>query len=164
MQIELPMLQHVLDDFKLVPIVVGQLDEDSIKTIAKILLENIDSETLVVISSDFTHYGKAFGYLPFKDNIENNLQKLDMGAFKYIQNGDLFGFLDYIELTGATICGRYPIGILLAMLPEDSEAHILQYQTSGHITGDWSHCVSYVAAAFTGKWEKYNNKNWRIKA
>ena len=151
-QIELPMLQHVLDDFKVVPIVVGQLDEDSIKTIAKVLLENIDNETLVVVSSDFTHYGKAFGYMPFRDDVEHNIKQLDMGAFKHIQNGDLFGFLEYIEQTEATICGRYPIAILLAMLPKNSKAHFLQYQTSGHITGDWSHCVSYLSAAITGSW------------
>ncbi|MDA3798008.1 MAG: AmmeMemoRadiSam system protein B [Kiritimatiellae bacterium] len=151
-QIELPMLQYVLDDFQLVPIVVGQLDEDLIRKLARILLENIDDETLVVVSSDFTHYGRSFGYLPFLNDIEHNLKALDMGAFRYIENGDFTGFLEYIDTTGATICGRYPIAILLAMLSEDSEIHLLKYQTSGHVTGDWSHCVSYVAAAVTGKW------------
>jgi len=151
-QIELPMLQYVLDDFKLVPIVVGRLDEDLIRKLAKILLENIDDETLVVVSSDFTHYGKAFGYLPFSNDIENNLKALDMGAFRYIENGDFTGFLEYIDTTGATICGRYPIAILLAMLPENTSVELLNYQTSGHITGDWSHCVSYLSAAVTGKW------------
>ncbi len=151
-QIEIPLLQYVLDDFKLVPIVVGQLEKETIKKVAKILLENIDKETLIVVSSDFTHYGKAFGYVPFNNDIENNLKALDMGAFRYIEDIDIDGFLDYIENTGATICGRYPIAILLSMLSEHTKVHLLKYQTSGHISGDWSHCVSYLSAAFTGRW------------
>jgi len=152
-QIEIPLLQYVFDDFKLVPIVVGHLDIETIKKIAKILVDNIDNETLIVVSSDFTHYGKAFGYLPFYGDVENNLKALDMGAFRHIENRDVDGFLDYIENTGATICGRYPIAILLAMLPDKASVELLNYQTSGHITGDWSHCISYVSAAFTGKRE-----------
>jgi AmmeMemoRadiSam system protein B len=151
-QIELPMLQYALDDFKFVPIVVGHLDEDTIRKLAKILLNNIDNETLLVVSSDFTHYGKAFGYTPFSSDIESNLEKLDMGAFEYIKRKDTDGFLDYISDAGATICGRYPIAILLEMLTDGSEVHLLEYKKSGHITGDWSHCISYVSAAFTGKW------------
>jgi MEMO1 family protein len=150
-QIEIPLLQYVLDDFKLVPIVVGQLEKETIKKVAKMLSDNIDNETLIVVSSDFTHYGKAFGYVPFNNDIENNLKALDMGAFRYIEDIDIDGFLDYIENTGVTICGRYPIAILLAMLPDNTNVELLKYQTSGHISGDWSHCVSYLSAAFSGR-------------
>lgn len=150
-QIELPMLQYVLDDFKLVPIVVGHLSEESIQSIATVLMEYIDDETLLVISSDFTHYGAAFGYLPFDDDVEENLRSLDLGAFRYIKNKDYRGFLDYIDTTGATICGRYPISIMLAMLSPSSEVHLLKYSTSGNLSGDWSHCVSYISAAVTRK-------------
>jgi len=153
-QIEVPLLQRVLGDFKVVPIVVGQLDERSARRIADALLENIDADTLVVISSDFTHYGRNFGYLPFTDNIQENLRELDLGAFQKIKQKNLQGFINYVDSTGATICGRYPIEILLAMLPENAGVHLLKYDTSGNLTGDWSHCVSYVSAAFTGKWKK----------
>ena len=63
-QIELPFLQRALGDFKLVPIVCGQLGEIAAKRIAATLLDHIDEETLVVISSDFTHYGRTFDYIP----------------------------------------------------------------------------------------------------
>ena len=151
-QIELPLLQRALGDFRLLPIVCGQLGESAARQVARVLLEHVDDETLVVISSDFTHYGKAFGYMPFSDDIQSNLDRLDRGAFDFIADKNLDGFLDYIERTGATICGRGPIAILLAMLPAEAEVRLLKYETSGALTGDWSHCVSYVAAAVSGHW------------
>ncbi len=151
-QIELPLLQRVLGDFKLVPIVCGELGEAAAHDIGTTLLKQIDAETLVVISSDFTHYGRAFGYEPFKLDIRKNLDLLDMGAFRFVEHKDPAGFVDYIQETGATICGRSPITVLLNMLPDDAEVHLLNYDTSGNLTGDWTHCVSYVAAAFSGRW------------
>jgi AmmeMemoRadiSam system protein B/AmmeMemoRadiSam system protein A len=153
-QIELPFLQRALGQFKLVPIVCGQLDEADARNIATTLLENIDAKTLVVVSSDFTHYGRSFGYVPFKDDIQRNLESLDLGAYQLIEERNLSGFLKYVRNTGATICGRSPIAILLAMLPDDARVQLLEYSTSGHLTGDWSHCVSYIAAAVSGHWKK----------
>jgi AmmeMemoRadiSam system protein B/AmmeMemoRadiSam system protein A len=156
-QIELPFLQRALGDFKLVPIVCGQLGEAAAQRIAATLLNHIDEETLIVVSSDFTHYGRAFDYVPFRDDIQENLQKLDLGAFREIEHKNLSGFLDYVHNTGATICGRSPIAILLAMLPADARVQLLKYDTSGNLTGDWSHCVSYVSAAVSGRWKSSCN-------
>ncbi len=152
-QIELPFLQRALGEFKLVPIVCGELSESGARKIGQALLEHMDAETLVVVSSDFTHYGRAFDYVPFQGNIKENLKALDMGAFRLIEQKKLGDFLQYIRNTGATICGRGPISILLAMLSDDARVELLKYETSGDLTGDWSHCVSYVAAAVSGQWE-----------
>ncbi len=151
-QIQIPFLQRALGDFTLVPIVVGQLSPTATRTIANILLGLIDANTLVVASSDFTHYGPNYGYQPFKDNVEENLKKLDAGAWACIEKKDLDGFTRYVEETHDTICGRCPIGVLLAMLPADSQPHQLRYDTSGHLTGDTTNSVSYYAIAFTGAW------------
>lgn len=153
-QIQIPFLQRALGDFKLVPIVVGQLSSETTRTMAKILLGLIDGDTLVVASSDFTHYGSNFDYLPFKDNVQDNLKKLDMGAWECIRKKDLDAFTKYVDDTKDTICGRCPIGILLAMLPPESQPHLVHYDTSGHLTGDTANSVSYLAIAFTGTWQK----------
>ena len=151
-QIQVPLLQRALKDFRLVPIVVGNVDGETIERMAAILQGIVDDKTLVVASSDFTHYGRDYGYVPFEDNISVNLEKLDMGAWEKIQKKDAAGFADYVEDTGATICGRYPISILLSMLPADSQAHLLKYDTSGRVTGDERMSVSYLSLAFTGTW------------
>ena len=153
-QIEIPLLQATLHDFRLVPIVVGQLDLTTVKAMARALTGLLDPETLVVVSSDFTHFGPNYDYQPFRDDVAANLKKLDLGAVARIEARDARGFLDYVQKTGATICGRCPIAVLLAMLPDASRVHLLRYDTSASITGDPENSVSYLALAVTGKWEE----------
>lgn len=153
-QIELPFLQRALGVFKLVPIVCGQLDELSAQHVADALLEQIDEQTLVVVSSDFTHYGPAFDYAPFTQDVQKNLENLDLGAFRFIEQKDAHGFLGYIRETEATICGRSPLAVFLSMLPQQAKVKLLKYDTSGSMTGDWEHCVSYISASISGRWEK----------
>ncbi|MCP4049465.1 MAG: AmmeMemoRadiSam system protein B [bacterium] len=150
-QIELPFLQQAIDDFKLIPVVVGSFDRGGVIKIASYLNEFVDEETLVVVSSDFVHYGSRFGYQPFYKNVPENIEKLDMDAIEFIKNKNAQGFKSYCERTSATICGRGPIELLLTMTGKDSEVHLLKYDTSGSLTGDWSNSVSYAALAISGK-------------
>jgi len=70
---------------------------------------------------------------------------------KQIQVLDARGFVDYVDQTGATICGRAGIALLLEILKPlgDVTASELTYTTSGSLTGEWSTSVSYCAIAFT---------------
>ena len=76
------------------------------------------------------------------------------GVIEQIAKKNVTGLFDYLEETGATVCGRYPIGVLLSILPADAEMHVLRYDTSGHITGDYANSVSYYAIGFCGRWGK----------
>ncbi len=151
-QIELPLLQVALGDFAFVPIVVGHLDLETAEQMGEILASLIDARTLVVASSDFTHYGPNYRYEPFKEDVPAQIEKLDGDAFEHVKAKNLAGFFQYFNDTGATICGRYSISVLLAALPDSSEAHLLKYARSGDTTGDYTNSVSYFAAAFTGQW------------
>ena len=159
-QIQLPLLQSVLGQFKLVPIIVGQLDNITARKIAVALRPLIDDNTLIIASSDFTHYGNRFQFVPFPLNFqtEENIRKLDMGAIKEIGNKNFEGFYNYVNKTGTTICGSSPILILLAMLPKDAKPTLLHYDTSGKQLGNFSNSISYVSMAFTGKWSFKNKK------
>jgi hypothetical protein len=149
LEVQLPFLQEALGDFTLVPIIIGQLRGGDAETIASPLKKLLDGKTIIIASSDFTHYGANFDYLPFTDNVKENLKKLDLGAVEIIEKLDAAGFNAYVERTGATICGHYPIEILLETLPKDARGQLLKYETSGDMTGDFSHCVSYVSMVFT---------------
>ncbi len=151
-EIQLPLLQVALGEFKLVPIVVGQLDEAAAIEIAGILRAAIDPATLIVSSSDFTHYGPRFQYEPFGPGTAENIRQLDMGAIEQIKAKSLKGFMAYCGQTGATICGHDPISVLIAMLPENAQATLLHYDTSGRMVGDYEDSVSYASIAFTGQW------------
>lgn len=152
-QIELPLLQYNRKDFKLVPIVAGSCSLQTIAKAGNILRSLVDAETLVIASSDFVHFGSNFGYTPFKENIPEQIKKLDMGAYEYIAALDAKGFLEYKSSTGATICGYIPIAVLLSMLDEPVRAELINYTTSGELTGDFTNSVSYLSAAFSGAWQ-----------
>ncbi|MGB2866778.1 MAG: AmmeMemoRadiSam system protein B [Sedimentisphaerales bacterium] len=151
-EMELPILQYCQGDFKLVPIVAGQCSLEAVEKAGAILRSLVDENTLVIASSDFVHYGRAHLYVPFTENIPEQIKELDMGAYQHIANLDAKGFLEYKRKTGATICGSVPIAILLSMMSEPSKAHLIKYATSGELTGDFSNSVSYMSIAFSGVW------------
>ncbi|NIP26161.1 MAG: AmmeMemoRadiSam system protein B [Phycisphaerae bacterium] len=153
-QIELPLLQHNCKDFKFVPIVAGHCSTETIRKAGSILKSLVNDQTLVIASSDFVHYGQNFRYVPFRDNVAEQIKKVDMGAYEHIANLDCEGFVKYKQATGATICGSVPVAILLSMLEKPVKAHLIEYATSGEMTGDYKHSVSYLSAAFSGAWPK----------
>jgi AmmeMemoRadiSam system protein B/AmmeMemoRadiSam system protein A len=150
LEIHLPFLKERLGEFKLVPVMVDEVSDEICGRMGAALKPFVDEQTLLVASSDFTHYGRAYRYLPFEDNIEENLKKLDTGAIERINEADFKGFRDYVRKTGATICGRHPIGILLNIVPEDMKGELVRYDTSGRLTGNFSMSVSYVSIRFCG--------------
>jgi len=154
LEVELPIAQEILKDFKLIPFICGYVDIASAAKIASELKKLWCDDTLWIISSDFTHFGSYFSYMPFRSNIKQNLKKLDMGAVEKIKTFDPCGFSEYIKSTGATICGANPITVLLSLLKDLSadgihmESELVEYTSSGEVSGDWSHCVSYAGMAF----------------
>jgi hypothetical protein len=150
LEIEIPFLQKVLPaGFELVPIVIGGLDDAAAQSIARAIGELWDRETLVTISSDFTHFGPNYDYVPFRDRIPDRLYKLDHGAVDRILALDPSGFESYLDSTDATICGAGPIRILLrAARGRSLTGKLVEYYRSGDKTGDFQNSVSYAAIAF----------------
>ncbi len=65
-QIEYPLLQLALGTgFTIVPLVMGSFGRDQMAMCARALARLMDDKTLLVISSDFTHYGTDFSYAPY---------------------------------------------------------------------------------------------------
>ena len=77
---QLPFLQVVLGKFKLIPILIGQITDEDVFRLAKTIksvFSPVMEETLFIASSDFTHFGPMYGYVPFKENIRQNIKRLD---------------------------------------------------------------------------------------
>lgn len=147
-EMELPFVQRRLPDAKLVPVLVGETRGGEAERLADALAALVDAATLVVVSSDFVHYGPSYDYVPFSGDIPRNIQELDRTAVSTLVGHDATGFDAFLERSGATICGRRPLGVFLRFVPPGWQAELLQYATSGDITGDWTHSVSYVALAY----------------
>jgi MEMO1 family protein len=146
----LPWLQLTINDFKLVPIIVGSLHMEDYKNLASVVKRCIGSKTIIVVSSDFTHYGIYFNYNPFPLNKDtrNNIEGLDKGAINKIINLDFEGYQSYVNKTEITICGRNPIGLLLNILDKNSKGELEHYYTSGDRSGNYEHSVSYTSIIF----------------
>jgi hypothetical protein len=158
-EIHLPFLQRIFGnrltgEIQILPILVGELnDADARLAAAKIASAVAGTRSLFIISSDFTHYGPNFGYLPFKNTgigMASKIKELDFGALHFILRKDLDGFSNYIKKTEITICGKNPIKIALALPMSSYRAENISYDTSGSVTGDYANSVSYASVLVCG--------------
>lgn len=154
LEVQLPLIKYIFPEAPVFPMVCGHLTSDMYEDLTKDLSTLFNEDILWVTSSDFTHFGRAFGYMPFTTNIKENLTKLDGGAIEQILDFDPNGFQGYLKKTEATICGATPITVMLKTLNKavssktKLNSKLIQYTTSGDITGDYSHCVSYAGLVF----------------
>ncbi len=153
-QIQLPLIQACLaTNLPVVCIVCGHFGASNLLSAAAAFRSLLDDKTLFVASSDFTHYGQSYGYVPFTRDVQKNLEALDMSIFDLFERKDVEGFMRHLDETGATFCGRDPLAFLLAMLPTDAKVERTAYDTSGRMMHDDTTSVSYIGALVCGSWE-----------
>jgi MEMO1 family protein len=92
-EVQIPFLQEVLPSFSIVPIIMGNVDPAAV---ADLVLPFITSTTLVVASSDFSHY---------QSNAK--ARSLDNQSIKTILSGDVNGAID--------ACGEKPIRVVMLL-------------------------------------------------
>ena len=133
----LPFLQVHMLGVKIVPILVGNFrgyqdkrEDPAVDAVAEDIRRLIDDRTLLVVSSDLVHYGEAFKYVPFRDNVNDQLERMDNAALHLIVNRDYGDYLDFLEKSKATICGKEAIAILLKLLPRDARGLVMDYARS----------------------------------
>lgn len=149
-EVQIPFLQFVNkgreDKIKIVPIVIGHKTDYAMvgQLIAK-TIEQFNKKTVLICSSDFTHYGIRYGYMPFTSDVKENIEKIDKGAIKYIEKIDSRRFIEYVEDKEATICGSSAIAVFIEICKAlgAKEAKVLSYFSSGDISKDWSNVVGY---------------------
>jgi AmmeMemoRadiSam system protein B len=151
----LPFLQERLGQFQLIPILVSDLldyqkktDVDALDAVAEYLRPCLDDQTLLVVSSDITHYGNNFSYRPFKENIVESIDALDNEAFRLILARDVRGFAQYIDNTDNPICGKNAIAIMMRLLSKAAQGRLLAHEISARKTGDTRTSISFASLAF----------------
>ncbi len=155
-EVQLPFLQTIYQNNtpKILPIVFSApLEADLCRRLGRQIAEAIKQsgkDVLIITSSDFTHYGASYGFVPFFGtplDIKKKLGVLDFKAIEQIEKLDVEGFVTYVKESGATICGAVPIAVHMAAARElgAKKAKLLKYYTSADTTDDWSNSVSYAA-------------------
>ncbi|MDJ0813390.1 MAG: AmmeMemoRadiSam system protein B [Woeseiaceae bacterium] len=128
LEVHLPFLQTVLDDFKLVPIVVGVCPAREVEAVIEALWGG--EETLIVVSSDLSHF-----------HAYDDAQQIDARTTARIEARET-------TLQGEEACGAYALnGLLLAAQGHGLQVHTLDVRNSGDTAGDRQRVVGYGAYA-----------------
>jgi AmmeMemoRadiSam system protein B len=151
-EVQLPFLQFInkgaIEKLKILPILVGHdLDITTLAIDMKEILLDTGKKAVFIVSTDLTHYGRNYHYLPFTADVQENISLLDKGALDIIKKGDGEGFLAYIEEHMMTLCGSYAVAFLLKLI-KANKVNLEQYYTSTAVTGDQKNSVSYAAMTF----------------
>lgn len=130
LEVQLPFLQSVLDDFTLVPLAVGDATPAEVAQVLEALWGG--PETVIVISSDLSHF------LSYR-----TAQSVDQETVQSILQLDG-------TLTHEQACGGTPVnGLLLAAQHHHLQSELLELCNSGDSTGEWDRVVGYASFAFT---------------
>ena len=146
---ELPFLQRVLGDFKLVPVVMGDQDYQASRALGVSLAKLVEKEnrasgggydTLIVASSDLSHY-----------HTYDDAVTMDHKTLKAVEEWDYFNLSINSEQRLWEACGGG--GIVAAMIAAERlgahQATLLKYANSGDVTPDKTRVVGYGAVALT---------------
>lgn len=129
LEVQLPFLQAVLADFRLVPLAVGQVSAEAVAEVVERLWGG--PETLIVVSSDLSHY------LPYATarEIDGHTAERVLACDPTISHDEA--------------CGATPVnGLLIAARRHRLQPRLVDLRNSGDTAGERSRVVGYGAFAF----------------
>lgn len=144
LEVHIPFLQKVINNFLLLPILVGNATPEQVATILKELWGN--DETLIVISSDLSHY---LNY--------ETASKTDRNTTKLIEK------FDYEHIGSQQACGCMPMRGLLKLAQEKNMTiQTIDLRNSGDTAGTKDRVVGYGAYALFESNDKILNDNDKV--
>jgi MEMO1 family protein len=141
LEVQIPFLQYIKrSEFKIVPIVLILQDQETAINIGKSIAQTTaNSKTLLIASSDFTHY-------------ESNSEayRKDGELIKAILSLDISKFYSILERFAVSACGYGAIASTMKAAKDlgATKGELLKYATSGNITGDMNAVVGYSSIIF----------------
>ena len=140
-EVQMPIIKYRFPRAKIAPIMMGHQGYEAAGDLAGHLIQAIERtgrDVRIVASSDFSHY------VP-----EDVARRQDIYAIDALKTLDVSEFYHRLQETGATVCGYGPIAAMcIACQAFGAEkGELLQYATSGDVTGDFNQVVGYAAIA-----------------
>ena len=136
-EVQIPFLQVVLQDFTIVPLVIGDQRRSFIDELAEKLADVVNDETIVVASSDLSHFFPKKAADELDGRIEKNINKFDYESL-----------MKDLETSKCEACGGGAIVAMMktADLLQRKKSKVLARTSSGDVTGDYSEVVGYLSA------------------
>ena len=180
-EVQLPFLQTVLKDFTIVPILIGSPTKQTFEHLVSGLTDMLDEKTLIIASSDLSHYHDYARAKEMDGKIISAIERLSvMDAAQLLQNGE------------AELCGSFPVVIAMEAAKRygATVGIVFNSANSGDVTGEKDKVVGYASlglfkslyteerkrellslarSAITeyvknGKAQEVEMKNWKLRA
>jgi AmmeMemoRadiSam system protein B len=130
LEVHLPFLQEVLENFSLVPVVVGEANPEEVAEVLDLLWDG--DETVMVISSDLSHYHDYATARRMDEATSAAIEALDPEAIRVEQ-----------------ACGCLPVsGLLYVARKRGLKARTIDLRNSGDTAGGKDSVVGYGAYVF----------------
>ena len=188
LEMHLPYIYHIFrgsheqgNPPPLVPILVGSTNPTVEKAFGALLAPHLaDPTNVFIVSSDFCHWGSRFSYTyylpsstsnpakglslrsrddPKDPPIHESIARIDKLAMQGVESGRHDAFLATLRDTGNTVCGRHPIGVVMAAIEilkaegkvgEDKGIFkFVRYERSSEVLDSSDSSVSYASAFAT---------------
>ncbi|KAL2352968.1 MEMO1 family [Cryomyces antarcticus] len=158
----------------LIPILVGSTSASTERRFGALLAPYLaDPSSVFIVSSDFCHWGTRFRYTyyeppssapvslkngdraPSDPPIHESIKAVDFRCMGACESGRHAEWLDMLERTGNTVCGRHPIGVVMAAMEtlRDEEGEqgngkfrFVRYERSSEVRTVGESSVSYASA------------------
>lgn len=143
LEVQLPFLQYIRKDVRIVPIILILQDVDTAfdlgNAIAEAVAQSEPENILLIASSDLTHY---------EPNADAH--KKDGELIKAIQSLDVYKFYTVLERLDVSACGYGAIASIMVAAKNlgATRGELLRYATSGDVTGDKGAVVGYSSIVF----------------
>jgi MEMO1 family protein len=132
LEVHLPFIQSVLEDFELIPIIINAIEPEVIANIIRFLM---DEGVFIIVSSDMSHFHNY-----------QLAQELDQQTSSHILK------MEYQQIKPEDACGYYPLkGLLYLAKQKNLQITELDLRNSGDTAGDKSRVVGYGAFSFSCK-------------
>jgi AmmeMemoRadiSam system protein B/AmmeMemoRadiSam system protein A len=142
LEVQIPFLQVILNDFRIVPVLIGRASHQTLKDIGQALASILKDPTVIlIISSDLSHYH------PYEEAVA-----IDKDTLEAIQTGDCEKFKVMVENGTAELCGEMPVLLLLETIRSmnrPANIKLLKYANSGDTAGMMDRVVGYAALSIT---------------
>ena len=126
LEVELPFLQETFSKFELYALVLGEVDEEKL---AETIKRFIDNNTLIVVSSDLSHY------LPYETAVKKDKETINK--------------ILHFDFSHFEACGERPIKVLMYLAKSlNWKPFLIDYKNSGDTAGDKSRVVGYTAIGY----------------
>ncbi len=129
LEVQVPFLQMVLEDFSIIPLVYGQIHYSIVEYIMDYFK---DENTIIVVSTDLSHY--------YPDNVA---KQIDYHCNIAVEK------LSLKEMEKCEACGKIGMEAIIDLAKRKNwKAKVLDYKTSGDTSGDKSAVVGYQSSIF----------------